>query len=47
MGEIPEKMKLLSSETIDELDETITNTIKGIPKRILIGLFHSRRQRFE
>jgi hypothetical protein len=38
-GYLHEKMKLLSYETIDELDNDITKTIEAVPKGILIDVF--------
>jgi histone-lysine N-methyltransferase SETMAR len=45
VGDFHGKMKVLSSEIIDKPEEAITKTIEGIPRRILIGVFHAWRRR--
>jgi hypothetical protein len=42
-GYLHAKVKLLSYETMNELEEAITKTIEGIPKGTLIGVSHAWR----
>jgi hypothetical protein len=44
-GYSPEKMKLLSRETIDKLEEVRTKTIKEIPKGALVSVYYVWRRR--